>query len=390
MDEESLLLVQTPQKPSAMECPNHHYSPSQKRQQQPPPQHDATDTALNVRFRTIQPKDRTQIQALHEEWFPVEYQQEFYDELCWHQRMCHSGHKLYTMVATVPRETHAATNNNDDGCGEVKNDGDDRSSQEEEAASDERIVACLVGCVLSAHKLNRTSRQMLVPEFPRRHSKLFYVMTLGTVTEYRHLGLATRLVRQVVDDVVRRDAEMGTVYLHVITLNDAAIRFYEDRLGFWKVQEIADYYTIDGDPYNCYLYAKYFHGACDVRVSEWSREWTHPRLVVVCFLIMLRIVVSSKHAQATADTWMFSKSFRGGSLLSGLLCRTWSKIGRTTTGERWPPSTGRLRCRIFCFFVLFGCRHFALSRYENTRFLLIPATKGIRDSTFKAIIEMKF
>jgi len=215
------------------------------------------NTTTVISFRRIQPKDRTQIQALHEEWFPVEYQDEFYDDLCWHQKMCHSGHDLYTMVATIPKKMnnnlHGDNKNDDD-------DHDDDHDNDNNDPSDEQIIACLVGCVLSAHKLNASSRELLVPSYPHRHSKLFYIMTLGTVTEYRHLGLASQLVQQVADRVIGRDVELGTLYLHVITLNEAAIRFYENKLGFWRVQEIQDYYTIDGEHYNCYLYAKYFHG----------------------------------------------------------------------------------------------------------------------------------
>ncbi|KAG7337302.1 acetyltransferase GNAT domain containing protein [Nitzschia inconspicua] len=223
-----------------------------------------------IQFRAIQPKDRIQIQQLHEQWFPVEYQQEFYDDLCLHQRMCHSGHELYTMVATIPKtKSDLKDGNTDDQSNENMNKNDDgqvQYTEEEEedpfncSSSDERIIACLVGCVLGAHKINSNSRKLLVPAFPQKHSKLFYIMTLGTVSEYRHLGLATQLVQNVIQKIVQRDAEIGTIYLHVITYNEAAIRFYEDKLGFWKVQEIPQYYSIDGNTYNCYLYAKYFHG----------------------------------------------------------------------------------------------------------------------------------
>ena len=221
-----------------------------------------------IRFRRIEPKDRVQIQALHEEWFPVEYQQDFYDDLCLHQRMCHSGHALYTMVAVISKrdKNDIATSETPPPLSASTSTSSTSSpppaqrDKDEIDTSDEQIIACLVGCVLSAHKLNATSRQLLVPDWPHRHSKLFYIMTLGTVNEYRHLGLATQLVNQVIDSVVQRHTDMGTIYLHVITVNDAAIRFYEDKLGFWRVQEIVDYYTIDGNPYNCYLYARYFHG----------------------------------------------------------------------------------------------------------------------------------
>ena len=176
-----------------------------------------------LRCRTIQPQDRIQIQALHEEWFPVEYQEEFYNDLV-KGKMCHTGEPLYTNVLVDERD---------------------------------EIVACLVGTSIPRNRLNHLSRQLLLPD--GQHDRLFYIMTLGTVTEYRKAGLASSLIQQCIDEVVLPDEECGVLYLHVITMNDAAIRFYE-RLGFWRVQEIPDYYTIDGKHYNCYLYAKYFHG----------------------------------------------------------------------------------------------------------------------------------
>lgn len=51
-----------------------------------------------------------------------------------------------------------------------------------------------------------------------------------------------------------------TVYLHVIIQNQAAIRFYE-KLGFSRLREIANYYTINEEKYNCYLYAKFYDRA---------------------------------------------------------------------------------------------------------------------------------
>jgi histone acetyltransferase MCC1 len=217
-------------------------------------------TTTVIRFRPIQPKDRIQIQQLHEQWFPVQYQQEFYDDLCSHRRMCNSGHALYTMVATLPKILVDKTNTTTTTTSPTPQQQQEDECCTDECTSDERIIACLVGCILSAHKLNAKSRRLLVPAFPHQHSKLFYIMTLGTVKEYRHLGLATQLVRQVEQNVVTRDNQLGTIYLHVITLNDAAIRFYEDKLGFYQVQEIQDYYSIDGHPYNCFLYAKFYHG----------------------------------------------------------------------------------------------------------------------------------
>jgi ribosomal protein S18 acetylase RimI-like enzyme len=178
------------------------------------------------RFRDLEKKDRARIQVLHEEWFPVVYQEEFYDQVVLH-RMPNTGEPLFTCVATI----------HDD--------------------PDDTVVACLVGASVDSHKLNSASRQLLITD-ETLHTKLFYIMTLGTATDYRHFGLGTALVQICIDEV-QDDPQYGVLYLHVITVNESAIRFYE-RLGFWRVQEIPDYYTIDGQNYNCYLYAKYFHG----------------------------------------------------------------------------------------------------------------------------------
>lgn len=98
---------------------------------------------------------------------------------------------------------------------------------------------------------------LLMPD-KSRFKRLFYIMTLGTVTEHRSAGLGTSLVKWV-ESLVQQDSACGGVYLHVITYNDTAIRFYE-RLGFHRVEEIPDYYDIDGKKYASYLYVKYFHG----------------------------------------------------------------------------------------------------------------------------------
>lgn len=193
----------------------------------------------NFFVRPIQPQDREIIQQLHEEWFPVDYQSEFYDDLVL-GKICHTGEDLYTRVVL---DTTTATT------------GDDNH----------KIVACIVAARIPFSRLNRKSRELLLPPNVfgiQRHSSACYIMTLGTIPDYRKLGLATMLVQQCVQDLIVPDETCGALYLHVITSNQRAIRFYEERLGFFQVQEISNYYTIDEEFHNCYLYAKYFHGTC--------------------------------------------------------------------------------------------------------------------------------
>jgi len=234
--------------------------------------------------------------------------------------------KLYTLLATTQATTHSAATTTD-------------GSSSHENGDSQKIIACLLGCKLSARKLNEASRALLVPGYIPRKGKssstntdsgnseldqsideldaggdpnaskntdgkeddeigrtdVFYIMTLGVIEEYRKKGLATYLVERAVQEQITGGQDEDdwdepdscsdntpegtpeiyraqtpsksssryrceTAYLHVIIQNKAAIRFYE-KLGFARLREIADYYTIDEKKYNCYLYAKFYDRA---------------------------------------------------------------------------------------------------------------------------------
>lgn len=272
----------------------------------PPPRQETAwedESSYDYFFRRIRPSDRRSIQELHETWFPVNYQTEFYDELV-HGRMCHTGDELYTNLIV---------------------------SKEDPS----ELRACIVAAVVPANRLNRSSRQLLLPSSyptppstsyphqspmipphalpPRRrqrqpmHCRACYIMTLGTVHKYRQAGLATQLIEQCYKEIIENDPQCGALYLHVITTNPSAIRFYE-RLGFWRVQEIPDYYYIEEQYYNCYLYAKYFHGK--------KKEKTHPSTSLHSLgkanHLLTFLLHSSSILKAIEDIWIFLKYCHGG------------------------------------------------------------------------------
>jgi histone acetyltransferase MCC1 len=186
------------------------------------------------RCRMIQPQDREVIQRLHEEWFPVLYQDEFFDELV-QGRMIGSGDPLFTRLA-------------------IENDEGDGGDHEE---AEERIVGCVVGSFVNAHLLSKFMQDLLINNLAE-HPRMFYIMTLGCVQSVRRTGLATTMIDECLA-AVEQDVECGVVYLHVKVDNVAAIRMYE-KLGFHRVTEIQNYYTIEETLHNCFLYARYFHG----------------------------------------------------------------------------------------------------------------------------------
>ena len=182
----------------------------------------------------------------------------------------------------------------------VQNDVTDKERQEDNDQSNkddscnfvndcgEIIVGCVVGSFLSSSMFSAKTgardetAALLVPD-PDEYPEMFYIMTLGT--SLRRVGLGSILVNRVVD-MIKAKQECGALYLHVITYNETAIKLYE-RLGFSRVKKIAGertpafslehgfmsfiltlcicchrsgYYTINSVNYDCYLYARYFHG----------------------------------------------------------------------------------------------------------------------------------
>ena len=210
-----------------------------------------SDPMASITFRPLEPKDRGQIQKLHEEWFPVSYKDEFYDDLVMH-RMVNSGEELVTCAAV-----YQGDQNDHDIAVQSPSDHSIWGQINGHSGCGDSIVACIVGSKVDASNLSGDTVDSLLSD-PTRHKRMFYIMTLGTVKEFRKLGLATKLLKKVMD-MVQEDRECGTLYLHVITFNVAAIRFYE-KLGFYRVKEMKNYYCIDNQTYNCYVYAKYYHG----------------------------------------------------------------------------------------------------------------------------------
>jgi ribosomal protein S18 acetylase RimI-like enzyme len=181
-----------------------------------PQSHSSLEGGL-ISYRPFHPGDREQIQELHKEWFPVTYKDEFYDELVL-ERMVNTGEKLFTCAAVYheeEEETQQAMINEDE--------------------YEDYIVACVVGSLLDVSRLDKDTVSLLISD-PFRYKQVFYIMTLGTVTEFRNARIATSLVEKCIR-IVENNRHCGALYLHVITFNTAAIRFYE-RLGFYRVKEI--------------------------------------------------------------------------------------------------------------------------------------------------------
>jgi ribosomal protein S18 acetylase RimI-like enzyme len=92
----------------------------------------------------------------------------------------------------------------------------------EEEVEEERIVGFLLAQVFDAGTAE--DADLFFPSLlsPKR---VCYVLTLGFIPEYRRTGLASLFILKLRNDM-ELDPYCGAVYLHVITTNTAALRFY--------------------------------------------------------------------------------------------------------------------------------------------------------------------
>eukprot|EP01054_Gregarina_sp_Poly1_P003095 Gregarina_sp_Poly_1__3094@NODE_1870_length_3159_cov_41_316624_g390_i1_p1_GENE_NODE_1870_length_3159_cov_41_316624_g390_i1NODE_1870_length_3159_cov_41_316624_g390_i1_p1_ORF_typecomplete_len192_score18_10Acetyltransf_1/PF00583_25/1_5e10FR47/PF08445_10/8_6e10Acetyltransf_10/PF13673_7/1_1e09Acetyltransf_7/PF13508_7/1_4e07Acetyltransf_4/PF13420_7/4_8e07Acetyltransf_9/PF13527_7/0_00011Gly_acyl_tr_C/PF08444_10/1_4e03Gly_acyl_tr_C/PF08444_10/0_00037Acetyltransf_3/PF13302_7/0_00045Acetyltransf_15/PF17013 len=77
-----------------------------------------------------------------------------------------------------------------------------------------------------------------------------YILTLGTIEEVRGKGIASEILRQVKEEVRRKQFKI--LMLHVATYNDTAIQAYRKN-GFQVVSYCENFYEICEEPFHAYL-----------------------------------------------------------------------------------------------------------------------------------------
>ena len=258
----------------------------------PPSSPNAT---YSIYFRPLVESDREEIKKLHEELFPVQYTDQFYDLVvknlgmdekplfssiafahvedeerssslsidysAWYDLANHIGFQLDTKdiryrwkikerVTKMMTKTTTSDLLSYSCCSQV--------------IQCDTMIGCVVGTFMDTACIPEDIVEQLV-YYPERYTKMFYIMTLGSSAKFRGRGLGTKLIQDCIRLVEQVEC-CGVIYLHVITYNDTAIRLYE-KLGFYRIDRIKDYYTIDDKKHDCYLYAKFTNGKISDVVS---------------------------------------------------------------------------------------------------------------------------
>jgi ribosomal protein S18 acetylase RimI-like enzyme len=191
------------------------------------------DCVSKLRFKfTIDPSELEEIRNLHNEWFPVDYSEEFYSSLI-------DSPDVVSVVAQI----------------------------------DNQIVGlATVGIRNSVRFYNGAESLAYTLGLPNNDaSHVAYILTLGVIDELRRHGVASILISEAVKEVRKRNPCCMVISLHVIDYNHAAMRFYEKN-GFKKLKIEENFYKLGDDWFSGVLFYMRLNNDGPKPLAQWFKQ----------------------------------------------------------------------------------------------------------------------
>ncbi|NXH14517.1 NAA60 acetyltransferase, partial [Bucco capensis] len=180
---------------------------------------EVSPTALtDVKLRLLCHDDIDTVKQLCGDWFPIEYPDSWYRDIT-------SNKKFFSLAATY------------------------RGS----------IVGMIVAEIKSRTKVHKEDGDILASNFPV-DTQVAYILSLGVVKEFRKHGIGSLLLESLKDHIsTTAQDHCKAIYLHVLTTNNTAINFYENR-DFKQHHYLPYYYSIRGVLKDGFTYVLYING----------------------------------------------------------------------------------------------------------------------------------
>ncbi|XP_063791059.1 N-alpha-acetyltransferase 60 [Pseudophryne corroboree] len=181
-------------------------------EEEPPPA--LADTVL----RFLCHDDIDTVKELCADWFPIEYPDSWYRDIT-------SNKKFFSLAATYRGQ----------------------------------IVGMIVAEIKSRTKVHKEDGDILASSFCS-DTQVAYILSLGVVKEFRKQGIGSLLLESLKSHISSTAQDLcKALYLHVLTTNSSAIRFYENR-HFYQHHYLPYYYSIRGVLQDAYTYVLYLNG----------------------------------------------------------------------------------------------------------------------------------
>ncbi|XP_075422443.1 N-alpha-acetyltransferase 60 [Ascaphus truei] len=158
------------------------------------------------------------VKELCADWFPIEYPDSWYRDIT-------SNKKFFSLAAT-----HRG-----------------------------QIVAMIVAEIKGRTKVHKEDGDILASGFPG-DAQVAYILSLGVMKEFRKQGIGSLLLESLKSHISSTAQDhCKALYLHVLSTNSSAIRFYENR-HFRQHHYLPYYYSIRGVLQDAYTYVLYLNG----------------------------------------------------------------------------------------------------------------------------------
>ncbi|KAK2832874.1 hypothetical protein Q5P01_016763 [Channa striata] len=176
-------------------------------------------TALSeVQLRFLCHDDIENVKLLCGDWFPIEYPDSWYQDIT-------SNKKFFSLAATY------------------------RGG----------IVGMIVAEIKGRTKVHKEDGDILASSFPV-DTQVAYILSLGVVKQFRKHGIGSLLLDSLKEHIsTTAQDHCKAIYLHVLTTNNTAIRFYENR-DFRQHHYLPYYYSIRGVLKDGFTYVLYING----------------------------------------------------------------------------------------------------------------------------------
>ncbi|KAK6476246.1 N-alpha-acetyltransferase 60 [Huso huso] len=176
-------------------------------------------TALSeIKLRLLCHDDIDTVKHLCSDWFPIEYPDSWYRDIT-------ANKKFFSLSATY------------------------RGG----------IMGMIVAEIKGRTKVHKEDGDILASSFPV-DTQVAYILSLGVVKEFRKHGIGSLLLDSLKEHIsTMAQDHCKAIYLHVLTTNNTAIHFYENR-DFRQHHYLPYYYSIRGVLKDGFTYVLYING----------------------------------------------------------------------------------------------------------------------------------
>ncbi|XLU56861.1 hypothetical protein S245_051509 [Arachis hypogaea] len=227
-----------------------------------------------IKYRSIQPSDEHTLQRIHDQLFPIRYESKFYQDV--------------------------ANGRGTESWGAVDVSRSDGQSDELIGFVTTRIVPAAEVEVNYVNYLKHFMKKIVSihgNDLAKSDETLVHVLTLGVVKEYRHHGIASDLLKKVIENASMIQS-CRAIYLHSSSENEAAVNLYK-KMSFKLVRKLSKYYSFDGRHSDAYLFVYPLNGG---RFHRWPFE------VLISMLSCVRTGLESWGTKMKTDTSQSKKS----------------------------------------------------------------------------------